>query len=508
MQLEAGEDSASVRDRLSFLRGQRVLLIWPEEGTTLTRKLDLVLVQREAMRRAIRLALVTHDDQVIEHARELDISTFETIGSSQRGRWKRGRGKVFANRFQKPKDEPNPEDLMPVASRVRVVPRLPIPTFGRIIILLIVMGALASVAYVVGPSATITLQPAAAQITASAVITTSLDAQDIDLEGAIIPARRLQIEIRESWDRPVTGTIDQPDTRAAGVVTFINLTNETLEIPAGTVVSTTVGEPVRFRTNVSEILPGGADQRVEVPIEALASSTGPVGNVDTGQINRVEASWAANVNVVNLAPTTGGEDRTLPAVTERDRDLLLAAVRQQLQSRARAEMEQQISPTEFVIEDSVRIAIERPDWTEFNAEVGDTVNTLNLRMRAIVEAEIVDSLQGQRIVFAELSKLIPRGRVLDPRTITYSLGPVTNVGENGEVTFSMDGSAVVAGQIDTVALQERLAGRSIDDALLLLTNTVDIEPGSTPTITVSPEWFGRMPTLPVRITVIVQDVIP
>ncbi|MBL8120080.1 MAG: hypothetical protein JNJ78_21285, partial [Anaerolineae bacterium] len=88
VQLELADDVASVRDRLSFLRGQRVLLIWPEEGTILTRKLDLVLIQREAMRRAIRLAVVTHDPQVVKHANELNISTFETIGASERGRWK------------------------------------------------------------------------------------------------------------------------------------------------------------------------------------------------------------------------------------------------------------------------------------------------------------------------------------------------------------------------------------------------------------------------------------
>src|SRR3982750_551822 len=99
IQLESGDDAGSVRDRLSFIRGQRVLMIWPEEGTILTRKLDLVLIQREAMRRAIRLALVTHDSEVVRHARELNISTFETIGAAERGRWKRGRGKVFTNRF-------------------------------------------------------------------------------------------------------------------------------------------------------------------------------------------------------------------------------------------------------------------------------------------------------------------------------------------------------------------------------------------------------------------------
>ena len=121
VQIEANEDANTVRDRLAFIRGRHELLVWPEEGTALTRKLDLVLIQREAMRRAIRLAIVTHDPQVMKHARELNISTFETIGESERKRWKRGRSKVFTGRFQRPKDEHDPEEFL---SDIRMFPEV------------------------------------------------------------------------------------------------------------------------------------------------------------------------------------------------------------------------------------------------------------------------------------------------------------------------------------------------------------------------------------------------
>ena len=111
IQLEAGEDIASVRDRLSFIRGKRVLVIWPEQGTALTRKLDLVFLQREARRRVIQLALVTHDAQVIIHANELEISTFETIKEAENNKWRRGRTRVFTQRHHKPEHEPEPEDF-------------------------------------------------------------------------------------------------------------------------------------------------------------------------------------------------------------------------------------------------------------------------------------------------------------------------------------------------------------------------------------------------------------
>src|SRR5664279_3503668 len=138
VQLEPGEDVASVRDRLTALRGEHVLLIWPENGTALNRKLDLVLVQREAMRLAIRLALVTHDPAVIKQAVELNISTFETVGASDRGKWKRGRSSVFTDRYDRPEEDPQPGELMEVASRVRVIPkRSPLRLIARIVLLLL-----------------------------------------------------------------------------------------------------------------------------------------------------------------------------------------------------------------------------------------------------------------------------------------------------------------------------------------------------------------------------------
>lgn len=243
IQLEAGEDANSVRDRLQFLRGQHVLIVWPEVGTALTRKLDLVLVQREAMRRAICVAFVTHDPQIIEYARELDISTFETIGASQRGRWKRGRSKVFANRSQKPKDEPTPADLMPLASRVRAGSRIPLPFLARLVMLAIVSGVLALAAYVVLPGATVSLTLARRDIFADVVISASPRMQAIDVENSRIPARFQLVQVVQSGTYPSTGQLAGEDTLATGTVTIVNRTSTPREIPAGTVVSTADGAP-------------------------------------------------------------------------------------------------------------------------------------------------------------------------------------------------------------------------------------------------------------------------
>src|SRR5215475_11350790 len=111
IQLEPYDDVISVRDRLAFVKTERVLLVWPRSGSILKRKLDLVLIQRESQRRGARLALVTNDLDVIEYATELNISTFDSVNASYKAKWRRPRNKVFIDRSDRPEDAPDAYEL-------------------------------------------------------------------------------------------------------------------------------------------------------------------------------------------------------------------------------------------------------------------------------------------------------------------------------------------------------------------------------------------------------------
>src|SRR5688572_10417505 len=122
IQLEPYDDVISIRDRLSFVSTERLLLVWPKRANArpLKRKLDLVLIQREAERRQTHLALVTSDAAVIEYADELNISVFRSVHAGQRGgAWKQPRNKVFIDRADQPEDSPDPFELKLIASRLR-----------------------------------------------------------------------------------------------------------------------------------------------------------------------------------------------------------------------------------------------------------------------------------------------------------------------------------------------------------------------------------------------------
>ncbi|MFW5691382.1 MAG: hypothetical protein ACOCXZ_02665 [Chloroflexota bacterium] len=500
IQIETNEDVNSVRDRLSFYRGRRVLLIWPEEGTALTRRLDLVLIQREAMRRQIRLALVTHDPQVIKNAAELNISTFQTIGASERSRWKRGRSPVFASRRGRPEFAADFDDI-DFSHQRRKRPSLA-GLLLRMVFLGALLGAAFAVFYAIIPGATVRLTPARQNIEASVQITVNPDPNfnDVDIENAILPATRIRVEVEETLSIPTTGTVNLGAIQALGEVVFVNETNQTIAIPAGTTVSTSAGTPILFRTTADAELPAGVGQEVNVSIEAMQSAAGEIGNVEANLINTIVGPLEERADVINLAPTRDGQSRSQPAVTQADRDRLEAQVNGLLQERAYSEMLQlpQIGEDQLVVLATLRIVEERPEWTEFSAAPGEISESLTLTKRAVVEALVVDTTLGQQIVFARMAQQIPRGRSFQPETVTYQRGDVTFAGDL--ILFTMSGRGEVVGQINRNQLAEQLTNMTIEEALAYIVANADIAEGSLPEIQITPDLFGRMPLLADRIS--------
>jgi hypothetical protein len=288
-------------------------------------------------------------------------------------------------------------------------------------------------------------------------------------------------------------------------VIFLNQTARAVDIPVGTTVGTSAGTPILFHTTQDATVEKGVGKQVEVPVEALPSAAGSAGNVESGLINTVIGPLDSKVTVRNLAPTSGGESRALPAVSQADSDRLLATVRQQIQAQAYAAMQASLSKTQFLVIETLRIAEERSDWTQFSAKPGDIADTLTLKMRAIVEGVAVDQQFAQQIAFARMAAQIPRGRVIKPNTLTYDCCAFLELTSNGDIKLQIGGSGIVIGQVNTGQLQERLAGRSLDEAMKYLLSEVDLDAGSPPQIVITPAWMDRLPVLPVRIEIRVQE---
>lgn len=391
---------------------------------------------------------------------------------------------------------------MDVASRVRFsgtsVSKLR-RTVIRIVVLALLLAVVGAAAYLIVPGATVTVLLAQQPVRVEVDMVANVNINDIDIDRAVIPATKILVEVETTGTIETTGRQPLPDELALGSVIFINRTGREVEIPAGTTVSTSAGTPIQFRTTQNATLPAGEGQQLEVPIEALVSSSGAAGNVDSGLINTVIGPLENSVNVRNIAPTFGGESRVRPAVTIEDQARLLATVRQQLQAQAYVAMQSNISAVQLLIPETLRIADERSDWKTYSASPGDIADTLTLTMKVVVEALAVDTRLAQQVAFTQIAGQVPRGRVLKPESISYECCPITGVDQDGTIRFKIIGSGTVSGQTNISLLQERLAGRSLEDAARYLSTELDLQPGTQPQIVVSPDWLGQMPLLPIRI---------
>ncbi|MCC6799759.1 MAG: baseplate J/gp47 family protein [Anaerolineae bacterium] len=502
LRLEPHDDVVSIRDRLTFVRSTHVLLVWPDDGAIFPRrKLDLLLVQRQAQQLAMRLALVTTDPAVLEYAGDLHLSVFPTVDAARRSRWKKPRSKVFTARAQDPTLQiERAEHVAWLAERAAVRSRRS-SRLGRWLVFGIVLAALGAAFWLVAPSATVTLTPAADQIAVTVGITADPALTDIDIETARMPATVISLEATSRVTIEASGRADAGATRAEGRARLTNRSGGPVIVPAGTIVATGATFPIRFETLSELILPAGDAAASDVSIRALAEHAGTQGNVPSGAITRIEGDLAGILTVTNPNATTGGTFQELKVVTADDHSRLLVLGRQQVLQRARDLLLHQYSGEQFLVPGSITIIEERPGWTTYSAVVGENVDSVSLDLRARVQAVIVDERLARQVAYAALRPRIRPGLEIAPGALTFTRGAIQQIEPDGTVTFLMDvrGSSTVA--INPDAVRDRVAGTSVAEARRRLERELVLEPDHPPQIDVWPGLFGRMPALPMRIRV-------
>lgn len=506
LHLAPNDTITSIRVRLSQLRGKRVVLIWTPDCDNLKRRLDLVLIQREADRNAIQLAIVAHDPNLQAHAAELNISCFDSIEASQNQRWKRSRNKVFLPRYHRPRADLQPRELARVADKLGGRSenrwRMLIVRAAVILLLCAVVGALV---YVIAPGAVIRVQLRSERVTVEVEVTADRKAETVDRQRALIPAIRLRETIETSASIPSSGTQWLEGVPATGVATFTNLSDQPVDLPAGSTIGVSTGDPVLFETTASVVVPGGIGSSLDAAIVAAEGYGGGIGNVAAGTINRVVGPLAESVTVVNLSPMTGGSDRSVKIVAAADKTRLLDIARLQLQSLAYDRMRAGLSEGQVIIIESLQIAEENKDWQDYSAVVGAATSELSLTMRAVVSALAVDEKLARQVVLAQLEAAVPPDMTLQTDTLVYERGAFNLSRAKEQIRFTVHGRGIALASLDADSLREQLAGADLDAAQSILRENKAFAQQPAPRISVHPRGFGRMPLLPIRIHIEAQE---
>jgi hypothetical protein len=361
-----------------------------------------------------------------------------------------------------------------------------------------VMGAIAALVMTVWPRATIRVTPAQESIGISAWVEADVSIRRADWDRMRIPARVVQIEVVDRGEVETTGVTNVAAENARGEVLFVNLTRRDVTIPVDTIVSTSAGTPVRFRTVAPSAV--GPRDRVRVEVEALEG--GPGSNVPEHLINRVEGVLASSLSVTNESGTSGGTTDQVRRVTHGDKqqvsDLLITKLIQKAHAELSADLEGEFLPIEtmWINQWSIR--------TNYDHHVNDKTDALALEMRGVVGGVVVSEELAQEVVRRALERKVRGGFTLVPGSIKITRGTLTEVDpDTAAVRFVMDGVALMRADIDGGLLQTAIRGRPVVEAIAYLESLpAEVEP----VLEIEPAWMVRVPWFPFRISVVQRAV--
>ncbi len=504
----------AVRRTLGQWRNKRIALELPEGWLELNNVARMRLVQRQAQIQHNEIAIITREPATRSAAKQVGVPVFSRAEQAAGDRWRMDPLLPLVDPRHPAAGLPEPppwrreeivaRQTMPTQRQARqrrikseAAYRRPTPLWmrlaGNLLMSALIVAVLAGFTYYVLPAATITVTPGRLPLQADLGLTAIVGLDAVDRDEGQLPARLLKAELVEQGVVPTSGTSQKATSRARGEVVFTNLGATPVTIPANTLVSTSSGTPVEFRTLSEATVEGGAGQRVSVAVEAV--EPGIIGNVRANTINTVVGALGFRLRVNNPGGTAGGGAELVSVVSQQDRDRLVEILLESARSKAYETLRSQLAPGEWLPPESVQTFVLAQSFDQYNDEVAQQ---LSGSIRVLVQGLTVNEQQATGLILDRLQSLVPeRGRlVLD--SVRAQRQPEAQIGSS-TVAFTMTVSADYTTPIDPDELRETVAGLTPEEAARVIQEHWLIE--GAPDIYLDPAWKGELPALTSRIQV-------
>ncbi len=518
--VEADIKIESLRQELARMGSGAVAVILPQGCSQLESLPRLRLLQRQAQMKDQDLALVTQDLPIRHNARQLGIPVFSSEAALQGRRWRMNSPVPYI----KPNDpsaglpDPPPWRQQNGSANVQVVARpslyrsrqrriraarnyqrpspLWLQVFGYLLVGLFLAVFLGGFVYFVLPAATVTLVPGQRALETTVLLTADPQVEAIDFEKGLLPGRLMAIDVESTESVATTGRGRSAVATAEGTVVFTNQTNRTVRVPAGTIVSTSTGDRIDFRTRDEiEILgPTGAQTTVEIE----ATEPGVQGNVRDNTITTAPGALRSQVRVTNPTATTGGESALVRVVTQSDKDRLLEQVKADIRIRAYDELLPKLREDEWMSSESIYTFVIAQFFDHFNDEPADEL-TLTLRMR--IQGVGISQSASHEAARRALRQAVPERGQLVAESIKVFVEPQIVVnGRTLRYSVTAQGNYVIP--IDARAVSYAVTGLTVEEA----TRKLEAEwlLAKAPAFYQDPDWFATLPQIASRIQVRVE----
>jgi hypothetical protein len=486
--LESHDDLISVRDRLSWAKTPRILLVWPKYEKVTLRQVDLKVLQRHASTLGAQLGLVTRQRRVRADAEALGIPVFESTGEAQKVAWPKPRRKKWRH---KAPDKTLREKREQVQIREEAWRTNPIV---KILVFLVgVLSVLALVALFI-PRAQVSLKPVSQTQSIVLPVTANPSMNTVFITGSI-PAREKKIVVEGEQKISVTGEGVVPQSKARGAVIFRNLTQNEVAIPVGTIVRS---DEIRFVTTEDGTVEAGVGETLELPIEAVEG--GVAGNLDAETIDVVEGRLGLSVSVTNPEPTTGGRERSSLQATDTDRAHAKELLLKSLESDARAKLLDGLSSDDVLFDET--FALSQIVSEIYDLPAGAAGSQLTLNMQAEYSARYADASDLSELASLALNASLPPGFLAASNAVDVESTNDRTLLDDGSIRWTMRARRKIYQQVNVAQVTQLIQGLGYSAAQSKLEEYLPLL--SEPKISLSPSWWPWVPIVPFRIEVVTQ----
>jgi hypothetical protein len=290
------------------------------------------------------------------------------------------------------------------------------------------------------------------------------DKSTIDQATDTIPGKKIEKSVSGEKTITVTGKkkVGEP---ARGTVTIYNKVTSSKTLAKGTVfvangLSFTLDAAVTIASaseSIGSITFGHADG--ELTAVAIGTDSNVPVNTDFG----IKDQSMSVISARNASAFSGGTSRDITVVTRADMDALTKALTDTLVSSAKDELSSDTG-VQHMIDSSVKTQVTQK---VFDQELDQETKQLHGKMTITISGVAYDDADIKELLLSLVKEKIPGGYALDD-TQTILASPTVLVKKDGTINVSATLTAVAIPVLDQKALQKSLAGKQIDEAIVIL----------------------------------------
>ncbi len=485
IQLDSHDDLISIRDKMTWAKTPRMLLVWPRKGRVDVRPLDLTLLRRHADMLGSQIGLVTRNGEIRSTARGLGIPVFSTTTKAQTSHWPEAIPVRPQRRAPRPDLRAMRQNHMPqdLAAGLALPARIGIFALGVL--------ALLAVLLVFIPSAEISIQPPR-QLQELVIPVRAEPGAAVNLSGSV-PSREIALTLEQTVSLKATGRVSGPGQRSRGAIRLENLTDAAINVPAGTILLSQTTPAIRFETLLPVTIP--AKKTAQVNIRSVDG--GLAANLPANAVTAFESPLGLSLAATNPEPLTGGTDQIRLQPTDQDRTALRQQALAALRDQARTQLPEKLASGDVLLPST----LEMGDILEevYTPQAGQPGDELTLRLRAVFRAFYVAEDDLRQLSALTLDTTLPAG--YNPLPDSLQLMPASAIFSNadGAARWQLRATRQTQKTVDSYQVAMAVRGRNISSATSLLVQMLGL--GEPPQIDIRPDGWPWLPLLPFRITI-------